>query len=150
MDALVAAEIVVGVCLGAVILLLLFVAVRRSVLARGGDLLLCGLRTDPQARWKAGLLRFDGLSLAWLPLLGVSLWPEHCWQRTGLDIGGFEELPPGDGLDANSVRTVLRGQPLSSPGGDSETVELSMGRDTYTALRSWVEASPPRHRPVEW
>ena len=147
MDVLVTAELVAGACLLAALIFLTSVFVRRRLLARGGDLMLCALRPEPQVRWKAGLLRFDDHSIAWLPLLGMTLRPTYCWDRQGLDLGSFAELGPGEAADAGSVRAVLRGTPL---GKGTSQVELALGPDPYTALRAWVEATPPERRPVDW
>lgn len=147
MAALVTAEIVVGACLFAALATLTYIFVRRRLLARSGDLMLCALRIGSGERWRAGLLRFDDVSIAWLPLLGMTLRPSHCWERQGLDLGGFAQLGPGDALDSGSVRAVLRGVPI---GRGPVEVELALGQQPYTALRAWVEATPPERRPVDW
>ncbi len=147
MGVLITAEIVVGACLLAAVLALAVIFVRRRLLARGGDLMLCALRTPPHARWRAGLVRFDDVSIAWLPLLGLSLRPTYCWDRQGLELGGFEHLSPQDALDVGSVRAVLEGHPI---GAGPRRVELALAQDPYTALRAWVEATPPERRPVDW
>lgn len=147
MSVLVTAEVVVGACLLAAIAALTFIFVRRRLLARGGDLMLCALRLSAQARWRAGLLRFDDDGIAWLPLLGFTLRPAYCWERQGLELGGFAQMGPGDAFDAGSVHAVLEGVPL---GRGPRRAELALGQDPYTALRAWVEATPPERRPVDW
>lgn len=147
-EVLIAAEIVVGACLAAALLVLLYIFLRRRVIARGGDLTLCALRREPQARWKVGLLRCDDDYLCWVPLLGFSPRATHCWPRGGIELGGFAELPPGEMLDPGSVRVVLQGRAHGGKGPDQ--VELALGQDPYTALRAWVEATPPGRRPVDW
>ena len=64
MAALVTAEIVVGACLFAALATLTHIFVRRRLLARSGDLMLCALRIGSGERWRAGLLRFDDVSIA--------------------------------------------------------------------------------------
>ena len=56
MAALVTAEIVVGACLFAALATLTHIFVRRRLLARSGDLMLCALRIGSGERWRAGLL----------------------------------------------------------------------------------------------
>lgn len=144
---LITAEIVVGACLIAALAFLVFVFVRRRLLAHGGDLMYCALRRDAAPRWRSGLLRFDDTSLAWLPLLGLTLRPTYCWTRRGLELGSLSPLDPGESYDPTAVRTELVGDPHR---GDVARAELALGRDTYTALRAWVEAGPPGRRPVDW
>lgn len=147
MTVLVTAEIVVGACLFAAIAALAFIFARRRWLSRGGDLILCALRPDVPERWRSGLLRFDETSIAWLPLLSASLRPTYCWERYGLDLGNFAELEPGEALGVGSVRAVLRGVPI---GRGPDRAEIALGQEPYTALRAWVEATPPGRRPVDW
>jgi hypothetical protein len=144
---LVTAEIVAGACLAAALLALAFIFARRRLLARGGDLMLCDLRPAATAHWRAGLLRFDDASIAWIPLLGVTLRPAYCWDRQGLDLGSLAELAPGQRLEAGTVHAFLEGTPVSR---GPRRVELALGSDPYTALRAWLEATPPERRPVDW
>lgn len=147
MEVLIAAEVVVGTCLAVALLILAFVFVRRRLLARGGDLMLCALRPEAQARWTAGLLRCEDVLVAWFPLLGFRLRPDYCWDRQGLDLTGMTGVGPNEPLDAGSVRAVLTGTPI---GRGPARVELALAQDPYTALRAWIEATPPERRPVDW
>ncbi|MEP7160214.1 MAG: DUF2550 family protein [Dermatophilaceae bacterium] len=147
---LVTAEIVIGVCAVLGIAFLFVVFVRRRILARGGDLMLCALQRSERSRWKPGLLRFDDANLAWFPLFGVSLRPRHCWERAGLELGN------GNALHANQPRFAEEDQAVRARLSGNErrkgrgSVELGLARAPYTALRSWVEASSPGHQPMEW
>ncbi|MBW3084571.1 hypothetical protein KEM60_00759 [Austwickia sp. TVS 96-490-7B] len=147
MEVLNTAEVVVGACLAVAVLTLIFIAVRRRLLARGGDLLLCSVRTDDKPRWRAGLLRFDDTRLSWMPLLGIWLSATYAWDREGLELGGIRQLEADQSLDPTAVRTALSGR---AHGSTPTEAELGLGQESYTALRSWVEAGPPRRLPVDW
>lgn len=147
---LIAIEIVVGACAALALALLVVLFVRRRVLARGGDLIMCALRRSERARWKPGLLRFDDSSLAWFPLFGVRLRPRYCWDRAGLELANGRRVdlfPSRVGDDGASVLAQLQGR---ERGKGVSAVELALADAPYTALRSWVEASPPGRQPVEW
>lgn len=147
MSVLITAEIVISACLIVAVLALAFIFARRRLLARGGDVMLCSLRLPAQNRWAAGLLRFDDDSISWLPLLGASLRPRYSWHRQGLDLGSYVKVGPGQALDAGSVHAVLEGVPHAR---GPRRVEIALDQDPYTALRAWVEATPPERRPVDW
>ncbi len=147
---LITIEIVVGACAVLALAFLVVLFVRRRVLARGGDLIMCALRRDERVRWKPGLLRFDDSSLAWFPLFGIRLRPRHCWDRAGLELANgqrIDVLASRQADDGQSVLARLRGRERGKGVG---TVELALADAPYTALRSWVEASPPGRQPVEW
>ena len=76
---------------GAVILiavsLLLFLFVRRHVIAAGRPMLLCALRTPTTPQWRLGLLRFGADRLDWFSVIGPSLRPERTWERAGMVLG---------------------------------------------------------------
>lgn len=149
-EALITAEVVLGACVGLAAAFLAVIFVRRRFLARSGELLMCALRVDERARWRGGLLRLDDHVLLWFPLFGVSLRAAHGWRRENLELGTFHRLAEDSAVpdsDGTGVHVHLVGEPTA---GRLANVELSLGVSPYTALRSWLEASPPGRRPVDW
>ena len=147
---LITVEIVVGTCAILALAFLVVLFVRRRVLARGSDLIMCAVRRDERGRWKPGLLRFDDSSLAWFPLFGIRLRPRHRWDRAGLELTNgrrVDTAPTRGGDEGQTVLAQLHGR---ERGRGEGSIELALADAPYTALRSWVEASPPGHQPVEW
>lgn len=141
MDPLVTTEVVIGVLLLALLCTVCFVWVRRRRIAAGGPLVLGAIRAQAGPRWRLGLLRLSDGSLDWFSVIGPSFSPEHRWARADLDLAArdLDEDVPGlsdpvwvGGLDANA-RHAAKWQ-------------LAMNRDSYYAVRAWLEASPPGHR----
>lgn len=136
MDPLVTAEVVIGVLLLALLLTVGFVWVRRRRIASGGPLVLGAIRDQAGPRWRLGLLRLSDDSLDWFSVFGPSFGPEHQWSRADLD------LEAGD-LD-ESVSGIADPVRVSGLGGVDRT--LAMDRESYYAVRAWLEAAPPGHR----
>jgi hypothetical protein len=135
MSPVVSAEIVAGLLVVAVLLTLTYIFVRRRVLASGSTLMLCALQPHGRSQYRLGLMRFAGDALEWFTLVGPSLRPARTWERARLD------------LDApTAAREPIAGLP------DAVTVRCHYGSDefgvalapaAYTAMRSWLESSPP-------
>jgi hypothetical protein len=133
-----ASEVVVGGCLFIVAFLLGSVFVRRRLIARGKPLTVCALRETRDGRWRFGLVRYGTTGLDWFTLAGISLRPARRWERTLLEFGESGPLEAGERPeilipDALRVDCSYR----------HERFEISLAQDPYTALRSWLEASPP-------
>ena len=126
------------VLLVVVILLVVLVAVRRSVLVRSGAVDLCW-RSDlnrPGVGWVLGQARFRGDVLQLFRSLSPLPAPSRSIDRYQLTLGALRD-PVGaepDLLPAGSVivRCTYVGRPL----------ELAMGEQTLTGLRSWLESAP--------
>lgn len=131
-------ELLVGGCLFIVIVVLGAVFIRRRLIARGKPLTVCALREPGDDKWRFGLVRYGTTGLEWFKLAGISLRPARRWDRALLQFGTSEPLPEGErpelliGLSLR-VDCAYRGQHF----------ELALARASYTALRSWLEASPP-------
>lgn len=135
----------------ALVALVLFVAVtytRRRVIACGADVAVCGLRYEPDARWRVGLLRLSPHSLQWYPMLGWTARTGQSWVRRSIDLGTAQPMERDTALSSvltNAVRVSMRG---STPSGKTAPAELGMAPAHYMTLRAWVEASPPTGWPV--
>ncbi len=128
-------EAVLGGLLLGCVLLVGLIWLRRHLLAAGGPLLLCAIRTPPAKVWRLGLLRFGPESLEWFSFGGVSLRPARTWRRQAVRVGVPEptrDLIPGI---PDPVRV--------SAEADGARVELAMARGSHTAMRSWMESAPP-------
>ncbi len=135
---LLTSEILVGGALLIVAALLAAVFTRRRLIARGKPLTVCALREPHDQRWRFGLARYGTTGLEWFTLLGFSLRPARQWERGLLDIGAGQPLEPGERpeiLIPVAVRVECRYR--------QARFELALARAPYTALRSWLEASPP-------
>ena len=137
-DLLLTGELLVGGCLLIGIIVLGSVFIRRRLIARGKPLTVCALREPGDDKWRFGLVRYGTTGLEWFTLAGVSLRPARRWERALLEFGASEHLPVGERPEiliggALRVDCAYRG----------EHFELALARAPYTALRSWLEASPP-------
>jgi len=156
--ALAGAEALIGV-LVLVAAGLAFVVARRHLIARGYELLLCSLRVGADAPWHTGLLRLSHTHLEWFPLFGVTTRARYRWARTALEVGAPGPVPSdAPALAAGSSRLVGVSLTSSASGvvadrwptparvpasGEAERIDLVVGAEPYTAIRSWVESSPP-------
>jgi hypothetical protein len=135
MSPVISAEIVVGTLVLCVIVALTFIFIRRRVLASGAPLLLCALQPRGRSQYRLGLLRLAGSTLEWFTLVGPSLRPSRSWQRARLD------------LDAPQTSTEpLAGLPEAVTvqcHDGTDTFRLALAPAAYTAMRSWLESSPP-------
>jgi len=131
-------ELLVGGCLFVIVLVLGSIFVRRRVIARGKPLTVCALRESRDGRWRFGLVRYGTTGLEWFTLAGISLLPARRWERTLLEFGVSRPLEAGERPemlipDALRVDCTYR----------DARFEIALAQDPYTALRSWLEASPP-------
>jgi len=135
---LLTSELLVGGVLFIVLAVLGAVFVRRRLIARGMPLTVCALREPSDQRWRFGLARYDMTGLEWYTLAGLSLRPARQWERGLLDIGAGHPLDPGERpeiLIPAGMRVECRYR--------QTRFELALAQAPYTALRSWLEASPP-------
>lgn len=135
MSVLVSAEIVAGVLVLLVVLALVYIFVRRRLLSSGAPLMLCALQPPGGSGYRLGLLRFSGSTLEWFTLVGPSPRPARTWDRPRLELG-----PPGQpdgpiaGLpDAVTVECHY----------ETDVFHVALAPAAYTAIRSWLESSPP-------
>ena len=135
MSPVISAEIVAGALILLALLALAYIFVRRRLLSSGAPLMLCAIQPHGRSQYRLGLLRFSGTTLEWFTLIGPSPRSARTWDRTRLELG-----PP------TQPETAIAGLP------EAVTVDCHYGTDTfslalapsaYTAMRSWLESSPP-------
>jgi Protein of unknown function (DUF2550) len=131
-------EVVVAGCLFIVFVVLGSVFIRRRLIARGKPLTVCALREPGDAKWRFGLVRYGTTGLEWFKLAGISLRPARRWERTLLEFGASQPLPDGE-----RPEILIGGALRVDCSYRGEHFELALARAPYTALRSWLEASPP-------
>jgi len=135
MKPIVAIELVLVVALALLVAGIVFVWLRRRYISGGKPLMLCAISVG-DGRWRLGLARIAGDRLDWFSVIGPSLRPAHAWVRHDLDLGAphrLGEAVPGLPPDAVTVSGRSR----------STHYELAMSPPAYTALRAWLESSPP-------
>ncbi len=135
MSPLVTAESIIALLAVAVVVVLGYVWLRRRYISDGGPLLLCALRTEAEPRWRLGLARLTGARLDWFTVVGPSLRPQYSWMRHDLDFG--RPMP---------VREAIPGLPDAievSGSCDGGPCGMALQTPAYTALRAWLESSPP-------
>jgi hypothetical protein len=130
----------VGALLLLVVLVAVWLLVRRVRLLRGGgvDLSLRRRAAGPgPAGWHVGVGRYRGDELAWFRLASLRPGPTVVVDRTVLEIVDRRAPTPAevDALPASGV--VLR---CRTP---ARTVELAMGPGVLTGFLAWLEATPP-------
>jgi Protein of unknown function (DUF2550) len=135
---LLSTELLVGVCVLAVVLYLAWTFARRRLIAHGEPLTLCAIRDNGQGPWRFGLARYASGRVEWFPLGGVRVRPSRRWERTRLEIGSPRPLDPREKPTA-----LIKGAVGVGCAHRLERFDLAMAPGPYTALRSWLEASPP-------
>ena len=86
----------------------------------------------------SGLARLSSDRFEWFSIVGPSLRPEVAWVRGQLDFGSVSALSdPIPGL-ADPVAVV------GSSG--AATCEFAFVPAAYTAVRAWLESSPPGYK----
>jgi hypothetical protein len=131
-------EVLVGGCLFLIAFVLGAIFVRRRVIARGKPLTVCALRESDDGRWRFGLVRYGTTGLEWFTLLGISLRPARRWDRGLLHFGAGRPLESGE-----RPEVLIPGAMRVDCTYREARFEIALAPGPYTALRSWLEASPP-------
>lgn len=141
------------------------IAVRRTLLERGGGTVECGLRRDPDQNWRLGLAAYQPDELRWFNAFGVRLRPQAVFARSGLGIISRRPVASAEvasvGKDAVVVeckvsRSALGDSPAGRGASGSDgsgagsqpgdgVVELAMSEAALTGFLAWLEATPPQH-----
>jgi hypothetical protein len=138
MDLWLTSEVIVGGCLFLVAFVLGAIFARRRLIARGKPLTVCALREPGDGRWRFGLVRYGATGLDWFTLTGLSLRPARHWQRGLLEFGRSWPLEAGE-----RPEVLIPGALRVDCTYRDERFEIALAQAPYTALRSWLEASPP-------
>ena len=131
-------ELLVGCCLFTVAFVLGAIFARRRLIARGKPLTVCALRDSGDGPWRFGLVRYGATGLEWFTLAGISLRPAKRWDRSVLEFGAGRRLETGE-----KPEILIPGAMKVDCSYRAERFELALAQGPYTALRSWLEASPP-------
>ena len=81
------AEVALGALVVLALLGILFLWVRRQVIAGAQPLLMCALRANAAQPWRLGLLRLGPTTLEWFSVAGPSTKPGRSWPRADLLFG---------------------------------------------------------------
>lgn len=135
MSPMVLAEIAAGALILVALFALTYIFVRRRLLGSGAPLMLCALQPHGRTQYRLGLLRFSGATLDWFTLIGPSPRPVRSWERPRLELGApmaseqaIAGLPEAVTVDCHY---------------GTDTFSLALAPAAYTAMRSWLESSPP-------
>ena len=135
MSPVISAEIVAGALILLALFALAYIFVRRRLLASGAPLMLCALKAHGRSQYRLGLLRFSGTTLEWFTLIGPSPRSARTWDRTRLELGS-------PGLPEAAIAGLPEAVTVDCHYG-SDTFSLALAPSAYTAMRSWLESSPP-------
>lgn len=146
---LIAVEVLVSLLVLSVVLLVAAVLLRRHVLSRDADLVLCALRGPRSTAARTGLLRLTRADLEWHPTFGLTTRPERRWSRRGVDFGPPTPVEAEDRIGLGLVLAVKVDVSARSPRGTEEHAHLVLPAHAYTAVRAWAEAAPPARLPFD-
>jgi hypothetical protein len=131
---------VAGLLALALILVAVYLIVRRRLLARSGGTFDLSVRVPaprPGRGWVLGVGRYNSDALEWFRIFSLSVRPARTYRRSRLEVGPrrsvqrVEEYALYD--DAIVVECRYGGEP----------VELAMTEAALTGLLAWLEAAPP-------
>lgn len=139
---LLSVEVLAAVCALVIVVIVVLLSVtfaRRRTIARGAPLTLCAIRRADETRWRLGFARYGSNALDWFSLGGMSLRATHHWDRQRLEIGSVPQS-----LTAHDRSLVLMPEAVCVTCRHGLCAfDLALPPGPYTALRSWLEASPP-------
>ena len=136
MTPFVAAELVLAIVVLLIVGALTFVwARRRFISGDGRPVMLCARRPDAGGRWRLGLARLSSDRFEWFSIVGPSLRAEVSWARGELDFGAA--VPLADPIPGLADPVAVRG------GTRGSMSEFAFAPAAYTAIRAWLESSPP-------
>jgi hypothetical protein len=135
-DTVAVAELVLAVVVVVLVGALTVVWVRRRLISGDGrPVMLCALRDKGGTRWRLGLARLGAQRFEWFSIVGPSLRPEISWLRGEVDLG--IPTPIADPIPGLAEPVSVTGR----AGG--RTCEFAFVPAAYTAVRAWLESSPP-------
>ena len=136
MTAFAAAELVLALVVLLVVGALTFVwARRRYISGDGRPVMLCARRQGSAGRWRLGLARLSSDRFEWFSIVGPSLRAEVSWSRGELDFGAAAPLT--DPIPGLADPVAVQGR------AGAQSCEFAFVPAAYTAVRAWLESSPP-------
>jgi Protein of unknown function (DUF2550) len=115
------------------------IAVRRTLIERGGGSVECGLRRVGERRWRLGLAAYQPDELRWYPVFGLRLRPGEFFARRALSVVSKRPADPVEMTSVGSGAVVVE----CSTGKPAERIELALTEDALTGFLAWLEAAPP-------
>jgi hypothetical protein len=116
------------------------IAVRRTLIERGGGSVECGLRRTVDRRWRMGLAAYQPDELRWYPIFGLGLRPGEVFSRRTLSVVSRR---PADPVEITSVGSGAVVVECDIGQGAEQRVELALSDDALTGFLAWLEAAPP-------
>jgi hypothetical protein len=115
------------------------IAVRRTLIERGGGSIECALRRGRDRRWRLGLAAYRPDELRWYPVFGLRLRPGEVFARRALSVVSRR---PADAVEITSIGSATV---VECDTGDSGAgrVELALSEEALTGFLAWLEAAPP-------
>jgi hypothetical protein len=137
MSPVVVAELVLAVSVVLVLAAVVFVWARRRYIGNEGrPVVLCARRKVHTTRWRLGLARLGTDHFEWFSIVGPSWRPELMWPRGLVELGAARSL--SDTIPGLSDPVAVVGQTTTGAYSD-----FAFTPAAYTAVRSWLESSPP-------
>jgi Protein of unknown function (DUF2550) len=115
------------------------IAIRRTLLERGGGTVECGLRRGPEQGWRLGLAAYQPAELRWYDAFGVLLRPRAVFARRALRVTSRRPADAWESASLGQGMVVVE----CSAGECSGPVELAMSEAALTGFLSWLESAPP-------
>jgi uncharacterized protein DUF2550 len=115
------------------------IAVRRTLIERGGGSVECGLRRAGDRRWRLGLAAYQPDELRWYPVFGLRLRPGEFFARRALSVVSRRLADPVEMTSVGSDAVVVE----CTTGKTAERIELALSQDALTGFLAWLEAAPP-------
>jgi hypothetical protein len=115
------------------------IAIRRTLLERGGGTVECGLRRGPEQGWRLGLAAYQPAELRWYDAFGVLLRPRAVFARRALQVTSRRPADAWESASLGQGMVVVE----CSAGEYPAPVELAMSEAALTGFLSWLESAPP-------
>jgi hypothetical protein len=131
---------IVGICIGALLLVLFAIFFRRRLLMVGGGTIRLQFRIStmiPGRGWSTGIGQFVGDELRFHRMFSFAVRPKRVLDRRSLTVDQ-RRLPEGPERLSMPGHWII----LACTSGIS-SVEIAMAESTVTGFSSWLEAGPP-------
>ena len=129
-----------------VVLIFLFLFVRRRLISRDGGTFECSVRTRSPVResaaasargWSLGLGRYTGDQLEWFRIFSFSTRPKYIFDRP-MTVAGRRVPHGAEAFSLYAGHVVVR---VRLENGRS--VELAMSQNALMGFLAWTESAPP-------
>ncbi|HZK35773.1 MAG TPA: DUF2550 domain-containing protein [Aeromicrobium sp.] len=126
--------------IGALLILVITFALRRRLLARSGgtfDISINRRTEHHPAGWTIGVGRYSENHLEWFRVFSLSPRARYRFERSSLHVHG-RRTPEG-----REVFALHSGHVVVSCDSEFDVRQIALSPQALTALRSWLESSPP-------